>query len=300
MTSRVSFASRCLAISALWCACSGNSIKAGDAGWTPNEAGPTATPDATETALVHGWLTTNTSGLPDWQYATIATNFPGDKLTTLVDTIVLSCTEFAPSEPNWQRDCEALITSAIVAESSYNPKSLSLDSYGTRNVNGTTANDPVVGLLQIRFSSVVQNFNYYGPMSKLTAIGCNWPTSLTASTPKDDVWWATQGGVTYVSFMEDPTCNVALATWAYFVGATGNGGSDAIYTYQYCQGQGIAGNMVVGLLSFLEGDGFPRPADATNSYVTGIKGRFASLLGGLPSPDPFADVLVPETAKYCK
>ncbi len=101
--------------------------------------------------------------------------------------------------------------------------------------------------------------------------------------------------------MQTPGCNIALATWYYMENATGNGGQTPVYTYQYCKGQGIAGDMVIGLLSHLEGPGFPRPPDASNSYVTGIKSRFVSLVGGtLPSPDPFGVTLVPEVSKYCK
>jgi hypothetical protein len=100
--------------------------------------------------------------------------------------------------------------------------------------------------------------------------------------------------------MQDVACNIGLATWYYFINATGNGGSTATYAYQYCQGTGTAGTMVIGLLSHLQGPGFTRPPDASNSYVTGIKGRFTSLLGGtLPSPDPFTQSLSPETSKYC-
>jgi hypothetical protein len=146
----------------------------------------------------------------------------------------------------------------------------------------------------------VNDFNYYGPLSKMAGIGCAWPAGL-ATHANDPVFWATAGGKTYTSWMQTPACNIALATWYYFENATGNGGQTPIYTYQYCKGQGIAGDMVIGLLSHLEGPGFPRPPDATNPYVTGIKSRFVTLIGGtLPSPDPFTESLVPEVTKYCK
>ena len=46
--------------------------------------------------------------------------------------------------------------------------------------------------------------------------------------------------------------------------------------------------------------GLALPIDASNTYVTGIKGRFTSLLGGtLPSPDPFTQSLSPEQSTYC-
>jgi hypothetical protein len=264
-------------------------------------AGGNPAADPTETARVQGWLTTTTSGLPNYAYTNISQYFPTvADLSRLVNAIVNSCTQFAPAEQNWQLYCEAVITSAIVAESSYNPSSNNLDTYGTRSLTGGgTANDPTVGLLQIRFSSTVQDYNYYGPLAKMAAIGCAWPAELPGHA-NDEAFWATAGGTSYVAFMQDVACNIGLATWYYFINATGNGGSSATYAYQYCQGSGVAGTMVVGLLSHLMGPGFTRPPDATNSYVTGIKSRFTSLLGGtLPSPDPFTQSLSPEQSKYC-
>ena len=264
--------------------------------------GPTCTAATqTEITRVSTWLTDKTSGLPDYAYTNIQKYFGTKaKFDNLACSIAASCAAFAPKETNWLEYCEAVVTLAIVAESSYNPTLVNLDSYGTRDVNGTKANDPTVGLLQIRFSSTVNDFNYYGPLSKMAAIGCAWPKELPGHA-NDAVFWATAGGTTYTSWMQTPGCNIALGTWYYFENATGNGGQTPIYTYQYCQGQGIAGDMVIGLLSHLEGPGFPRPPDATNSYVTGIKSRFVSLIGGtLPSPDPFGVTLVPEVSKYCK
>lgn len=269
-------------------------------GGSPGSGGTTGgTADPAAIARVTGYLTNRSSGLPNYAYDNIDQNFgTPTEFDVLVHAIVMSCAEFAPSEPNWIEYCEAVLTSAIVAESSYDPNANNLDGYGTRDVNGTTANDPTVGLLQIRFSSTVQDYNSFGPLDKIAAIGCTWPPELSGKT--DPVFWATSGGATYLSFMQDVSCNVGLAAWYYFTNATGNGGATPVYSYQYCQGSGIAGNMVIGLLSHLMGPGFPRPPDANNPYVTGIKGRFATLLGGLPDPDPFATTLVPEVAKYCR
>jgi hypothetical protein len=161
------------------------------------------------------------------------------------------------------------------------------------------ANDPTVGLLQVRFSSTVQDYNSYGPLDKMAAIGCAWPAALQ-SQASGSSFWTTAGATTYLSFMQDVACNIGLATWYYFINATGNGGSSAIYAGPYCQGKGVAGTMVVGLLSHLMGPAGAHPPDPNNSYVTGIKARFTKLLGGLPSPDPFAAALSPEPAKYCR
>jgi hypothetical protein len=246
--------------------------------------------DATELATVSGWLTNTGSGLDSWAYTNIQKNFPTtDQFDGLVGAIVRSCAAFAPALPNWQRYCEAVLSSAIVSESSYDPAA------------GTTSggNDPTVGLLQIRFSSTVQDYNSFGPLDKMAAIGCVWPGEL-ASQKSGSSFWTTSGGTTYLAFMQIPACNIGLAAWYYFINATGNGGSSAVYAYQYCQGQGAAADMVVGLLSHLMGPAGAHPPDPNNAYVTGIKTRFVRLLGGLPSPDPFGVSLSPEQSKFCR
>jgi hypothetical protein len=72
---------------------------------------------------------------------------------------------------------------AIVAESSYVTSEVVNDAYG-----GTS--DPTVGLLQIRFSSTVHDFNYSGPPAKIAAIGCDWPAELPGETDSDTFWKA--------------------------------------------------------------------------------------------------------------
>jgi hypothetical protein len=279
--------------------------------------------DATEFALVQAWLnnTTAVGALPNYAYSNIKKNFPaGATFYRLACSIAASCAEFAPMETDWLRKCEAVVTSAIVAESSYNPNSVVTDSYATRALSGATANDPTVGLLQVRFSSTMHDYNYNGPMAKMAAIGCTWPPELQTQADTT-TFWATEGGTTYLSFMQDVACNIASAAWYYFYNATGNGGASAVWIANYCKGQGIAGTMVTGLLSHLEGGSYPRPADPNNPYpwgieccscgnpsgctCTGCTGRFASFMGigttgSRPSPDPFLETLMPEPTKYCK
>jgi hypothetical protein len=301
---------------------SGASGSAGAGGTTSVAACPGA--NATEFNLVSSWLgnTAVKGALPSYAYSNISKNFPaGAAFDKLACTIAMSCVEWAPMETDWLRKCEAVLTSAIVAESSYTPSEVVTDTYATRTVGTATANDPTVGLLQIRFSSTVHDFNYSGSIPKITAIGCAWPAGLTAQADTA-AWWATNGGTaTYLSFMQDPSCNVGLASWYYFYNATGNGGANAVYISDYCSGHGTAGTMVDGLLSHLEGGGYPRPADANNAYpwgieccaagspndstCTGCTGRFAAFMGiatssARPSPDPFQEQLVPEVTKYCK
>jgi hypothetical protein len=259
-----------------------------------------------EVTRVAGWLSNTSSGLEGYAYTNIDMYFPvGPVRDRLVDSIVGACAAFAPPLPDWQMYCEAIETSQIVSESSYNPgtptpgppstASVNYDSYGTEN----GSDDPTVGLLQIRFSSTVHDYNYYGPLATIAAIGCSWPAGLTSQADVT-TFWRTQGGtVANLTFMEDPACNIPLAAWYVFMNATGNGGANAVYAADYCAGKGIAGNVVDGLLSHLDGPAYPRPADPTNAYPAGIKVRFAKLLGGLPSPDPFGVTLSPSVSQYC-
>jgi hypothetical protein len=296
-----------------------------DAGTDSGSSSACPGADPSEFSLVESWLNDKTAAgaLPGYAYTNITKNFPaGAAFDRLACSIAMSCVEWAPMESNWLRQCEAVLTSAIVAESSYVPSEVVNDTYSTRTLSdGTTAKDPTVGLLQIRFSSTVHDFNYYGPMAKMAAIGCSWPAALTTQTDSQD-FWATQGATTtYLAFMQDVACNIGLASWYYFYNATGNGGASAVYIAQYCAGTGTAGTMVEGLLSHLEGGAYPRPADDTNAYpwgieccacgnpsvctCTGCNGRFAALMGigtsaSRPSPDPFLQTLAPEPTKYCK
>jgi hypothetical protein len=237
---------------------------------------------------------------PSGAYGNINRYFPlGTTRDRLVNSIVGSCAAFGPPLPNWTLYCEAIIASAIVSESTYNPTSVVNDAYATMSGH----NDPTVSLLQIRLSSTVHDYNYLGPLPKIAAIGCTWPAALTSLATSDPTWFTLGGTATYLAFMQDPACNVPLATWYYFMNATGNGGASAanvVYASAYCAGQGIAGNVVIGLLSHLLGPTLPRPPDATNAYPAGIKYRFMNLLGGLPTPDPFMVTLSPMVRQYCK
>jgi hypothetical protein len=258
--------------------------------------------NSAEVTRVAGWLSNSSSGLESYAYTNINTNFPvGSSRDKLVNSIVGACAAFGPPPSTygaaWPEYCEAIITSEIVSESSYNPTEVVSDAYATQN----GSNDPTVGLLQIRYSSTVHDFNYNGPIATISSIGCTWPTGLTSQADVTTYWRTAGGSSTNIAFMEDPACNIPLAAWYVFLDATGNGGSSAVYAAQYCAGQGVAGNVVDGLLSHLDGPGYPRPADPNNAYPAGIKTRFVKLVGGtLPSPDPFGVTLSPAPAQYCK
>jgi hypothetical protein len=255
---------------------------------TPAASLPVAPADAAEAAVVSTWLTDKTSGLDSWAYDNIKKSFTTkEQFDSLVNAIVNSCAAFAPKVANWQRYCEAVITSAIVSESSYVPTSVS-----------DTGMDPTVGLLQDRFSSTVQDYNAYGRFDTIAGIGCAWPDGFKAQIGNYAFW--NGSGATYIGFLSGTACNIGLATWYYFINATGNGGSSAVYADAYCKGKGIAATMVVGLLSHLMGPAGPHPPDPNNGYVTGIKTRFVKLLGGLPTPDPFGESLPPSPTQFCR
>jgi hypothetical protein len=219
----------------------------------------------TEVDRVTAWLddTLAMGALPNYAYTNIRNNFNTPALfNKLVTAIVNSCAAFAPAELGIV-DCEAILTSAIVAESSYNPNTVVYDTFS----NNT---DPTVGLLQIRYSSTVHDYNFYGPLPAMANIGCPWPTNLPTSM-SSTAW--TNPGTTGIAFMEDPACSVGLAAWYYFYNATCNGGASGnpVYIAQCCNGMGMAGTMEIGLLSHLRGPDPANPPGPPDPYVVGIE-----------------------------
>lgn len=263
--------------------------------------GGAPSPDPAAVARVTGWF----AELPYGQ------NNIGSNQATYADAIVGACAAFGPPDSedaagwpaDWQVYCQAIITAAILKESSYNASEVVTDAYATRTVTVTTtetADDPTVGLLQIRFSSTVHDFNAYGPIAKLVGVGCNYPALGHDTESGDSDFWAVSGPTANLAFMESIPCNVGLAAWYYFLNATGNGGSTAIYAQPYCAGSGVAGDVVIGLLSHLLGPAGAHPPDPTNAYVTFIKQWFTTFVGAVPSPDPFTVALAPSPAQYCQ
>jgi hypothetical protein len=202
----------------------------------------------------------------------------------VINAIINTCVEFAPPGDEWQTYCQMFLASAINKESSYQAGLIVEDSYG-----GST--DPTVGLTQIRFSSTVSDFNDGGPIDTIERIGCDWPTINSGD-----------GYAQHAAMMTDVTCNIALGAWYYFVYATGNGGSSVVYLYQYCQGQGVAANLVIGMLSHLRG-----PSGAvgggSDPYVDQIREWFDECLRvnniQVSGTHPFELTLQPEPDKYC-
>jgi hypothetical protein len=202
-----------------------------------------------------------------------------DKRAPIVTAIINACSAFAPSGADWQTYCQMFLVAAINAESSYDTEA------GTKGA-GT---DPSVGLLQIRFSSVVRDFADYGPVSTLTRIGCNFGTVTSSDS------YATKG-----SMMAEPACNVAIGAWYYFIFASGNGGSSVVWVPEYCSGGGVAGNLHIGIASFLMGgDAAHQSLSGADFYYNEIKGWFDPCVT-YSGTHPFELTIPPERKKYCK
>ena len=197
----------------------------------------------------------------------------------IITAIINACSVFAPPGADWQTWCQMFLVGAINAESSYNTQA------GATGASG----DPSVGLLQIRFSSVVLDFANYGPVDALAGIGCNFGTVTSSDS------YATKG-----TMMLDVNCNVAIGAWYYFIFASGNGGSTSVWVDQYCAGGGIAGTLHIGMACFLMG------ADAAHSSLSGadyyyneIKGWFDPCVT-YTGTHPFELPIQPDTSQYCR
>ena len=253
---------------------------------------------------------------------TLPSNAPSGTLRDeVIDAILKTCRVFSPSaavSPGWdEKYCWAHLASAIKKESGYNPALVVKDAYGERTIGAAKANDPTVGLLQIRFSSTVRDYTVEGVRSALSCIGCNLPAPFDAQKNQqgDSTFWAVNGPSANMSLMQSTACNVGLGTWYYYISATGNGKASApTYTTPYCNGQGTAGNLVTGLLSHLKGPGggkgvIPNMAGVNAlqtsdnnayQYITQIKTSFDTMVGAVAGTHPFFVTLNPDTAMYCE
>ncbi len=237
----------------------------------------------------------------------------------VVDAILRTCELFAPSNAGFEkRHCYAHLVSAILKESSYDANLTAVDTYGRRAIGAQQANDPVVGLLQIRFSSTVRDYAGLGHLDKLACIGCEMPTELVdrKDESNDSPFWAVTGPTKHMAVMTKRACNVAFGAWYYYVNATGNGNaSKTTYPFQYCGNVApTPATLVTGLRSHLRGSDGGRGAittmagvnalqntdGASYEYVTEIKQRFDGALGALNGTHPFFVVLQPEKPKYCR
>ncbi|CAN5921270.1 hypothetical protein BH11MYX4_BH11MYX4_44880 [soil metagenome] len=287
---------------------SGSSGASGSSGGSSGCSGSAADPAAATT--VSGFM----DKLP-------FNNPTGPVRAQIIDAIIKSCEVFGPTaakDPGWDRRyCWAQLVAAINKESGYNAGSTIADGYGTRSTSAGKANDPTVGLLQIRFSSTVRDFATLGNTASLSCAGCTFPASFAAhqNDPGDSAFWAVSGPTQNLATMKDVACNVGLGAWYYYYNASSNGKASApTYLSAYCGGGGTAGNLVTGLLSHLQGPEsgkgvIPNMAglnalQTTNNgayqYVTQIKSQFDGMVGAVSGTHPFFLTLVPNKTQYCR
>jgi len=238
----------------------------------------------------------------------------------VVDAILRTCEVFGPKsakDPGWDaRYCWAHLAASIGKESSYAPALTIKDGYGQRAIGSAKANDPTVGLLQIRFSSTVRDFAAEGPRDALACIGCAIPADVASHVkePGDSPYWAVTGPTANSALLQNVACNVGLGGWYYYVNATGNGNAAApTYVSPYCAGKGTSGNLVTGLLSHLKGpsggkgvirdmggvSALQRTDSNAYQYVTLIKRWFDSMVGSTNGTHPFFLSLAPSPDQYC-
>lgn len=293
---------------------SGTSGASGSSGTTSADGGSSACSGSADDPAA----ATTISGYMD----KLPYNAPKDPLRgQVIDAIIRSCHVFAPPQattPGWKKEyCWAHLVAAINKESGYNTALSVTDAYGTRSIGAQKANDPTVGLTQIRFSSTVRDYVVKGPLEKLSCVGCTLPASLSTHTSEqgDSAFWAVTGPTANMSTMQSAACNVGLGAWYYYVNATANGNPAApTYLAAYCSGGGTAANLVTGLLSHLKGPsggkGVIADMNGVNAlqgtdngayqYVTTIKSWFDPMVGPVSGKHPFFVTMAPSSAQYCR
>ena len=287
-----------------------------DSGGVPFEGGPGGSgcggraADPAAAAIVEGYLDK-------------APSAPSDPTLReeIVEAVLRSCESFGPSpatNTGWKREhCWAHLLASMSKESGYDPKVSVKDTYGSRAIGNQRANDPVVGLLQVRFSSTVHEMVALGNTDRLACVGCPIPDAVKAhaaeggSTP----YWAVTGPTENMSLLQNAACNVGMGAWFYYVHATGNGKASAVtYPDAYCKGEGTGGNLITGLLSHLKGseggkgivanqgalDALRNTDSGAFNYVTQIKGLFETMAGPPAGGSPFFVKLAPDTTMYCQ
>ncbi len=269
--------------------------------------GACGTVDASAAATISGYIDKLPNKVP-----------AGATRTAAVDAIAKACAALGPSVATWKPEyCWAHLVAAISKESDYTPTASVLDGYGTRDIAGMKAKDPVVGMLQIRWSSTVHEIVSLGNVSRIACTGCNISQSVMshASEAGNSPYWAVTGPTENMALMTDVACNVAMGTWYYYENATGNGrASKVTYTNEYCSGGGTAGNVITGLISHLLGDENGKGVISNDTelaalksmspdawgYVTEIKTNVDTMIGPVSGTHPFYMLLPPTPATYCK
>jgi hypothetical protein len=268
--------------------------------------GSTAEPNAAKT--LDGYLST----LPEPP--------KGELRPAITDAILRACEVFRPtSNAKFTREhCWAHLAAAAAKESTFTPTLIVEDNYGKRTVEGQKADDPTVGLTQIRFSSAVHDVAVFGKLDGLACIGCTLPQSILEHVKEqgDSLYWAVTGPRQNLATMQSVQCNIGIGAWNYYVPASGNGNpAKPTYSYQYCDGKGTGANLVTGLRSYLNGpnggngvlgsmaaiDALQASDNNSYKYVTQIKTWFDAMVSApTTGSHPFFEGFSPEPTRYCR
>jgi len=209
------------------------------------------------------------------------------KRDEFIEAVIRACAEFAPPDEDWQIWCQAFLVAAACRESSLNI-----------DLVHENIQDPPVGLLQIRFGSVVREFDRYGNKEALKRIGCQWPDFSGLS---DEDW--SDPTLDEILWIQDVPCNVGLGAWTYFLMASGNG-APPYYVHNYCAGEGTPGNLVIGMLDYFMGPGgstnFDENDPYSHPYVAPIKEYFDHMITPSPDPHPFIRTFETNPCQHCE
>jgi hypothetical protein len=209
------------------------------------------------------------------------------KREKFIEAVIRACAEFAPGDEEWQIWCQAFLVAAACRESSLQIDLVHWD-----------IQDPPVGLLQIRFGSVVRVFDTYGNKEALERIGCAWPDF---SGLGDEDW--ANPGLEHIQWLQDVQCNVGLGAWYYFLMASGNG-APPYYVHNYCAGDGTPGNLVIGMLDYFGGPGtsagFDENDPYSHYYVAPVKEYFDNMIIPTPEPHPFIRPFETDICQHCE
>ncbi len=268
-----------------------------------------ASADPAAVATISGYMNTLPYGQPQ-----------GAARSQIIDVIIRTCQVFGPPpsrNPGWQKEhCWAQLVASILKESTYNAALTVTDAYATRAIGARRANDPTVGLLQIRFSSTVHDFAVSGSLQRLACVGCTLPSSFSShlGEPGDSDFWAVNGPAQNLSSTSSVACNVGMGAWYYYYNATSNGNPNAVTPLtSYCGGGGTSGNLITGLRSHLRGpDGgkgvilnmsglsaLQGSDPGAYEYITTIKGWFDAMIPPVAA-HPFFVKLAPNSVQYCR
>ena len=238
----------------------------------------------TAKARVSAFIDANTTGF--WCPENVDAEGTRDAIT---EAIVRACQEFSPKQNDYDVTwCEAHLVAASCMESSMQADANFYESMA----------DPPVGLLQDRFSATVQDYENFGPKEAMARIGCPWPDFSNVTD------WGNPTG-DQLEWLKTIPCNVGIGAWYYYLNATGNGqlGNPPVWAWNYCNGEGTAANLVIGLLCHLQGANaisYNESNPWEHQYVSTIRDYFDLMIPSSSEPHPFLRQLQPNVSQYCE